>query len=229
MPDYSLVKLKNRFTLTLSDFTLTNGKLSAYTMVVGNDMFNALGAQSAPYTQPTGFDEWMAMYDQYIVHQSAVKVIPLAYRTSGEDEVTQHLPFRLVIVPFRSTVFNIATIDPTEVAYSRSKVYNGNSIPVVDNDGTVVSNADAGNTSIRGVFNRMSTKKILGYKDLADVEEVRGVASTTAPSRKWSWLVYVETLIPTTTDPDDYSMLLEAQIYYKAQFISRKQDMVDST
>ncbi len=228
MPDYSLVKLKDRFTLTLSSFSRVNNRLVAHRLVRGNDMANASGGTS-PTIRPTGLDEWMAMYNQYIVHQSAAKVTPLAYLSGGQEEVIEHLPFRVVIVPFAYGGFDATTMNPTEFAYSRSKVYNGNSIPVVDETGSVVSNADAGNTSIKGVFNRMSTKKILGYKDLADVSEIRGDMGPQTPSRRWFWLIYVETLIPTVIEPEEYGMILEFQIYYKSQFITRKQGMVDST
>lgn len=233
-PDYALVKLKDRTTLTLSGFSLTNGRLTAYASLRGNDMRNLLGlANPLPndVPRPTGFDEWMSLYREFIVHQSAVKVTPIAYQTSGEDEVTQHLPFRVVVVPFQGGAGLITTggADPTELAYSRSKVYNGNSLPVVDASGAIVSNADAGNTTIRGVFSRMSTKKILGYKDLSDVQEVRGSISNSPDVRgQWGWAIYVETLIPTTLDPNDYSMVLEVQIYYKSQFIGRQQIVRDS-
>lgn len=227
MPDYSLVKLRDRQTITFSGFSEVNGKLVATAFVRGNDMFNAF-METVPtqITRPTGFFEWTAMYDQFIVHQSALKITPIAYQT-GASETTEHFPFRLVVVPFDSQTFSLNSIDPTELAYSRSRVYNGNSIPVVNESGSILSNADAGNTSIRGVFNRMSTKKMLGYKDLADVAALRGTRIA-GPSRTWSWVVYVETLIPLTAYPDDYSMVLEAQIYYKAQFLARNQSMSDS-
>lgn len=227
MPDYTLVKLKDRHTLTFSGFSTVNGKLVASTLVRGNDLVDAfIKMNPTETTRPTGFNQWMAMYDQFIVHQSALKITPIAYRT-GDDNEIEHYPFRLVIVPFDQQNINTQTTDPTELAYSRSKVYNGNSIPIVNMAGSIVSNADAGNTSIRGVFNRMSTKKILGYKDLADVTELRGT-QTASPSQMWAWVVYVETLIPLTATPTDYSMVLEAQIYYKAQFLARNQGMPDS-
>ncbi len=227
MPDYTLVKLKDRHTLTFSGFTEVNGKLVAYTMVRGNDMYDAFNKTiSNQITRPTGFNQWMSMYDQFIVHQTGLKITPIAYKT-GDSDSLEHYPFRLVVVPFDQQTFDTSSMDPTELAYSRSKVYNGNSLPIVGVTGNILSNADAGNTSIRGVFNRMSTKKILGYKDLADVTELRGT-QTTAPSQLWSWIVYVETLIPVLASPPDYTMILEAQIYYKSQFLARNQGMLDS-
>ncbi len=226
MPDYSLVKLKDRTTLTFTGFTEVNGKLVAYTLIRGNDMFNAFYKPTTERTQPTGFDQWTAMYDQFIVHQSALKITPIAYRTVDDNEI-EHYPFRLVVVPWDQQSINVQTMDPTELAYTRSRVYNGNSIPVVNATGSIVSNADAGNTSIRGVFNRMSSKKILGYKDLADVADMRGTP-TSAPTARWDWVVYVETLVPLTAAPTDYSMIVEAQIYYKAQFLARNQGVPDS-
>lgn len=227
MPDYTLVKLKDRTTLTFSGFTQVGDKLVASTLVRGNDMLNAFYRSGANITRPTGFDQWMAMYDHFIVHQSALKITPIAYQT-GDDSEIEHYPFRLVVVPCDQQPINVQTMDPTELAYTRSRVYNGNSIPVVNTAGSIVSNADAGNTSIRGVFNRMSTKKILGYKDLADVPDLRG-SRTTQPTLRWDWFVYVETMVPTVATLSDYSMIVEAQIYYKTQLIARNQGIPDST
>lgn len=228
MPDYTLVKLKDRHTLTFSGFSEVNGKLVASTFVRGNDLFDAfIKLVPTAITRPTGFNQWMAMYDQFIVHQSGLKITPLAYQSQAEPNVIEQYPFRLVVVPFDQQAINTQTMDPTELAYSRSKVYSGSSLPVVDSTGSVLSIADSGNTTIRGVFNRMSTKKMLGYKDLADVQGVRGTL-TSAPSQLWAWVVYVETLIPVDPAPQNYTMVLEAQIYYKVQFLARNQGMPDS-
>lgn len=230
MPDYALVKLKSRAVINLPAFSLSGNRLTASTIIRGNDLYDTYVRNAPPRNQPTGFDQWMAMYDQFLVHQSALKVTPINFTTDDSGGVSEMFPFRLVVIPIDGTTINLSTSDPLEMAYVKSKVYNGSSFPTTDSTSNlIVTVPDSGSTLVRGVFNRMSTKKMTGYKDLADVEQLRGT-STASPTKGWGWLVYIESL-NTYSSALTYSqtMLIECMFYAKTQFFSRNSQIPDST
>ena len=75
----------------------------------------------------------------------------------------------------------------------------------------------------------MSTKKMTGYKDLADVEQLRGTTSA-SPAKGWGWFIYIESLNKYDMALSyDQFMALEVMFYAKTQFLSRNSQIPDST
>lgn len=238
MPDYTLVKLKDSRVIILDpgqipqpgNYSVTN------TYISGSDIYNGFFGASgvSPSSQPTGFDQWAAFYRNFIVHKSSVRVTPLYFLDDGGDETPQ--PFQLTVTPV--DVNNITTFATSfdEQPYSKFRIYNG-VLPTAS--ATTVQIFNTGNQTMRGVYNSMMTKKILGYKDLVDVGEVQGVMDTGAlvdpnssPSEMFYWNIEVKSLVlaPPGAPVPDYAIrgiAVKVDIYYKVQLLNRK-TVIDS-
>lgn len=233
MPDYTLVKLKDtRIVILDPGNNPTDGTYSVTNIFIsGNDIYNAwqiiVGETPA---QPTGFDQWAAFYQNFIVHKSSVRVTPLYWISTPDED--QPAPFQLTVTPVDTNNVVTFTTSFDEQPYSKFKMYNG--VLVNTNTTGAGAIANTGTQNFQSVYNSMMTKKILGYKDLSDVSEVRGdmdvatsVNTTAPPAEQFYWNIEVKSLLltpPANTSPT-YTlsgMALKVDIYYKVQLLNRK-------
>lgn len=237
LPDYTLVKMKDSRLIILDagqvpqpeNYSVSN------TFISGNDMYNCWQQSIGQPTlsQPTGFDQWAAFYRNFIVHKSSIRVTPIYFIDDGTDATPQ--PFQLTITPVDSTNLQTFQTSFDEQPYSKFRIYNG-VLPTASS--TTVQIFNTGNQTMRSVYNSMMTKKILGYKDLSDVNEVQGpmYVDTTltlqGPDEQFYWNIEAKSLVlaPTGAPLPEYalrSLAVKVDIYYKAQLLNRR-SVVDS-
>ena len=182
IPDYTLVKLKLSSTIELpAGTTPAIGTYSySFFQALGNDLFDPLLSLSVD--QPNGFDQWMSFYRNFIVHKSSIKVTPIYWNTDAVLDGGPVMPFQLIIVPMSGTPLTPTplTTDYSELPYAKARIYSG-ALPTSNGTTPSLTNSP-GQQSLIPLTNSMMTKKILGYKDLSDVSEVRG-SSTASPNR----------------------------------------------
>lgn len=237
MPDYTLVKMKDSRVIILeAGNNPTDGTYSvSNSFISGNDIYNAWQFPNGDERAgPTGFDQWAAFYNNFIVHKSSVKVTPLYWITTTGDAPA---PFQLTVTPVDAD--NIVTFSTSfdEQPYSRFKMYNG--VLTTSTDTALGAVANSGTQNYQSVINSMMTKKILGYKDLVDIPAVQGVMIPqtnvnpgNSPDQNFYWNIEAKSLVlrpPASTSTTFVlsSMAVKVDIYYKVQLINRRA-LVDS-
>lgn len=227
LPDYTLVKLKA--TTTLATAAGTTPAIGTYSYVQfqlnGNDIFDPFNAFTVD--QPNGFDQWMAFYANFIVHKSSIRVTPLYWDTDPVVDGGPILPFQLTIVPMQTQtgpIPNPLTTEYSELPYSKSRIYTGG-LPI--STGTTPSvqySGNAGQVGFVSLTNSMMTKKILGYKDLSDVDGVRGTGSA-SPAERFAYVITVKSMMPgagaTLTNYRLSPLGLRVDMYFKCQLLNR--------
>lgn len=226
MPDYTLVKMKDSI-LYITGPGDTPGAVGAQSTInfniAGNDLFEAFDTLGAPYddSQPTGFDQWMAFYNNFIVHKSSISIEPMFWDTS-DGATTGQPPYQITITPVTVQGLTSATIDFDEQPYCKYRIYNS-ALALRSPGGPSGSAFTTGQQSPPRVFNSMMTKKVLGVKDLSDYSGVRGTSSA-SPSELWYWNVEIKSLMPAAAATSAYaltSMGLKIDINYKVQLLDR--------
>lgn len=232
LPDYTLVKMKCSSTWNIgAGSTPAVGQYSfASAFVNGNDIYDPFGVFATD--QPNGFDQWMAFYQNFIVHKSSIKVTPVYWVIDPGQNGGPIMPFQLTIVPFSldATFPSLSTTNEAELPYARTKLYTG-SLP--QSNGTqplyVASQTPGEQTNI-GLVHSMMTKKILGYKDLSDVLQVRGSESN-SPGQRFQYAIVVRSTIPGAgASLVNYRLSplgIRVDMYFKCQLLNRK-DVPDS-
>ncbi len=169
------------------------------------------------------------------------------------------LPYQVTLVPVTINTLTSAFVPFDEQPYARRKMFNAvntgtaytNTNPptvallnenIQNNITTPITvvaspltnyamfNAQSGDNIRSGVVNSMMTKKMLGYKDLSDVRDVRGITLSgggpTAPGDQWYWMIEIKSLIPWDgVNPVAHFTLgqcnLRAEMFFKCQFLDR--------
>lgn len=224
MPDYTLVRLKDSITyITPVGTTPTAvGELSTINFnIAGNDLFDAFDSLGTPYddSQPTGFDQWMAFYNNFIVHKSSIAITPLFWNTTVFP-AAGNPPYQITITPVTVSGLTSSNIDFDEQPYAKYRIYN-QLLALRSSSGYALQ--QTGQQSPPKVFNSMMTKKMLGVKDLSDYSDVRGT-STTSPVDLWYWNVEIKSLVPaptTTIASAIQQMGVRIDISYKVQLMDR--------
>lgn len=161
---------------------------------------------------PAGLSLWSQFYNQVAVTSAKVKVTPISWIfTSGVDDPSgMGMPYSLCLTPSSQTpIPTSATVDFLEQPYRRYKYFTQTSqysqITTVDGSVTYYS-AQSGNSVERSVSNSMTTKKMLGYKDLFDYS-AGGTAESanlwintagTDITYPWYFVLTVKSAIPST-------------------------------
>lgn len=224
LPDYTLVKMKvSSIFETAAGSTPGVGTYSSiFFTAYGNDIFDPFNSFSV--AQPNGFDQWMAFYKNFIVHKSSIKVTPMYWNTDAIVDGGPVMPFQLIITPFNGTNSfpSITTTDYAEFPYTKTKLYSG-ALPL--SNGTLPSLTNSpGQQAMVGLTNSMMTKKILGYKDLSDVDSVRGTL-TSSPSEMFSYVCVIKSMVPgagaTLTNYRLSPIGVRVDMYFKCQLLNR--------
>lgn len=190
-PDRVFVRLKYTNSIAISTTSLIASRFA------GNSV------QRPDYQVTTqkcrGFLEWMAIYSNYKVHKSSIRVQVLNLDPS--------LTLDCVVLSDRGTPSFIDTEDAREQPYAKSKRIS----PL------------SGNTSSVSIFNSMKTKTIFGSRWIDD--DYTGTR-TTNPSSNWDWYVYVQNLVNDVgTVNCDISVSLTYFVEFtRRQFIPRSAD-----
>lgn len=231
MSDTTFVKMRVKDTLNVGSGSVpvVAGEYSFIRFWLrGNDITNPFTSFSND--TPAGRDQWATFYQNAIVHKSGLSITPVTMlATSDEGGLTSNtsLPYQITIVPMDNDTASSAGYPLDEQPYSKTRMFNsyGTAGPI-----TNAVNAQYGNNVKSSVYNSMMTKKILGYKDLADVDEVRcnlaATPPTGVPTNEFYWAVEIKSLIPwdgvtptpTFTLPEFY---VRAAEYFNVQFLNR--------
>lgn len=231
LPDYTLVKMKASTNITTSAGTTPGVGTYSYSnfQCCGNDIFDPF--QTFSIDQPNGFDQWMAFYKSFIVHKSSIKVTPIYWVTDPLSSGGPIMPFQLTIVPITggSAYPPPLTTAYSELPYSKSKIFTG-TMPV-SNGTAPAPSPNPGQLYMPGLVNSMMTKKILGYKDLSDVADVRGTA-TSSPLALFNYFVLIRSMVPgsgaTLTNYRLSPIGFRVDMYFKCQLLDRL-NVPDST
>lgn len=232
LPDYTLVKLKCSSTFEIpAGSTPGVGTYSfSQATAIGNDIFDPFGTLSVD--QPNGFDQWMAFYRNFIVHKSSIKVTPMYWNVDAVVDGGPIMPFQLSIVPYSTSAGfpSPGTSDPSELPYAKSKLYSGVFPQTTGVAPQYIAASTPGQQAMVGLVNSMMTKKILGYKDLSDVETVRGSA-TASPAETFSYAIICKSTIPgagaALTNFRLSPLGIRVDMYFKCQLLNRV-DVPDS-
>lgn len=197
--------------------------------LAGNDItdpFLAFGADT-----PVGMAQYANFYRNNIVHSSSLQVTPLVINSLTTNPVTNSaLPYQITVVPMTSTATALIPMD--EQPYARTKQFNvGDQSTGVGLDTYTGLSAQAGNDFKASVYNVMMTKKMLGYKNLADEKTTWSTVTTgslSSPSAPWYWCIEIKSLIPwdgttVTASVTLGKFQLRVQERFKTQFLNRYQ------
>jgi hypothetical protein len=192
-PDRARVKLKYIQTVTMNSYL---GALDTQEFW-GNGAYDP--DKTGTGTQPTGFDQWAALYDKYTVIASSIKVRLVDLQGSGGD--TESL--LLAILPCTETSF--APTDINEIAALPYGKF-GQIYPQSDGNPGAPSNT---------LTNYISTAKIFGtYDDAVKYERNYSSAINASPNQGWYWMVYMQSADGTTSNQPDVYFLITYHIEF---------------
>lgn len=211
-PDTVFVKLTQEFIAKLTNTEATIGDVPSLSFYIhGNDVYDPDGTFGSG--QPTGFDQWIAFYNNFLVHYSKATVEYVAY-TDSASVVDPVQPVRCTLVPVTESSYS--GVNFQEQPYARTKLV----LPGGQASGW-------GSTNKVVISNRMYTKKMLGVKDLLDDPNVKGTASA-SPNNLFYWLVYAEgTQAALAENASSITAFIRVRVTYYTQFLERKA-IVDS-
>lgn len=142
--------------------------------------------------QPVGFDQLIGLYDGFRVR--GCKIVVKAIGVSGS-----HAPTKILIIPTNDGNA-ITNFDSTECQpYVRSSVTAGYGGPL-----TVIKNY-------------ISTRKILGIKDISNASQYAG-SSSANPATLWFWIVAFQLLAGGSIT----ALSVDYQLTYYTEFFDRK-------
>ena len=227
-PDYTLVRLKDRNVFNTVGGTVPEeaGQVSVIDFIIhGSDLYNAFALIPGAYkSKPSGFNQWMSFYNNFVVHKSGISITPLGTITPS-GQTPRSLPYLLTVTPVSISTLTSATVSFEEQPYAKSRTYNGglpfNSVGAISSP----SPANVGQQSLVSVYNSVMTKKIMGVKDISDDDTYRG-SRDGSPADMFYWQVTIESLIPWdgTSPVANYTLpqyIIQVRMYYKAQLLDR--------
>lgn len=121
--------------------------------------------------QPLYRDELTAIYNQYRVHASSISVEACSTSAAGNVGV-----MRLIVLPSKDIATSHSTQAQVEYPYAKSRVFG----------------PSTGNAVVK-IHNRISVKKMLGYKDISQIDSLQSLGSTN-PAQQFYWIVKGQTL-----------------------------------
>jgi hypothetical protein len=195
-PDRAITKLKYQ---TRDTLTITAGAQNSV-------IFRGNGAYDPEYAaygeQPTGYDQWAALYDKYTVVASSIKTYVVDVQGDGGDNET----LLLAILPVTENSFT-----PTDINEVAALPYGKFAQIYPQTDG----NPGAPSNTVRSY---MSTEKIFGLVERAALIERNFSSATTAsPNQGWYWTIFMQSANGTTSNqPDVYF-----EITYHVEFSDR--------
>lgn len=228
MPDYTLVRMKDSITYLTTTGTSAGANYSSRInfTISGSDIYAPFDLLGTPYDkyQPTGFSQWMAFYNNFLVHKSSIRITPIYWHHTGAAGTTAAQPFQITITPVTvDTLTASSQVEFDEQPYAKYKIYNG--ILLETGSGATGNPVSTGSQTPPYVYNSMMTKKMLGYKDLSDVPAVKGT-STTSPGTQFYWNVEIRSMVPNFAPNASNTLPLpqlgvRIDIYYKVQLSDR--------
>lgn len=183
--DRTFAKLKYNEIIGLTSVTYAGG----YTFT-GNGLFDCNITSTG--TQPTGFDQYMNLYDSFRVHSSKVRV-SVANTTTSSAVVFATVPCR-----------------------DYASVISGGINEVIRMPRARYAMVAADFQETKTVSNFLSTKKAFGEKELDDI--VYSGSSSGNPSDQWYWVLFGANVSGGGT----LSVQLHVQITYYVEFMRRK-------
>lgn len=189
LPDRLFVKLKDRI---LINFTSTTGNLT-YSQIYGNGPQSVLVGTGG---QPLAWDQWTALYSNYICHGSSIRLMPVQNNSAS-------LGMTFCINPqFDGT--GPGTSDQykqSEQPYARRLMTSSYT-----------------NSSTRPLKHFMTTRKLLGVNKRHEegADSFRALIST-LPTAKWYWVVSAWTSDATSTN----NCFAEFMLTYYVEFYGR--------
>lgn len=197
-PDSMFVKLRYHTQNQLSGlYTYNNQNFR------GNSVFDP--DETYVGHQPTGFDQYAALFNKYIIYGSKITVKYIQNRSATSYN------FYIIPAPVAGTPGWLGSVgtDPLEQPYAKGRLIAANG----------VANNDAS-----GVMKHyMSTKKMFGIKGELS-EEFYASTTATNPTRVWSWILYQtvfgfnDSLAPAAATLDMY---YDIKITYYCKFFDR--------
>lgn len=227
-PDYTLVKLKDRNVFNTVGGTVPEvaGQVSVIDFIIhGSDLYNAFALIPGAYkSKPSGFNQWMSFYNNFVVHRSGISITPLGTITPS-GQTPRSLPYLLTVTPVSISTLTSATVSFEEQPYAKSRTYNGGLPFSSVGTQSSPSPANVGQQSLVSVYNSIMTKKIMGVKDISDDDTYRG-SRDESPNDMFYWQVTIESLIPWDGESPvtNYTLpqyIIQARMYYKAQLLDR--------
>lgn len=225
--DTTLVKFHDYNTFVTVEPSLPSG--GAPTSYVNfylsaSDLYYAFGPY-APNSRPTGFNEWMAFYNNFLVHESFIKITPICYYQPNEATVADYSgSFELTVLPVTVNTLTTATVTFSEQPYAKTKIFNG--MPTISSTGTYTLSATQ--NYLGSITNCVKNKKMLGYGRLSDVPALFGT-STSSPAEQVYWMVEIRAnpfwLSTSSVPAADLQMppiMLRVDLWSKAQLRDRK-------
>lgn len=195
--DEAYVKLKYHTQQTLN----TTGKYDNWVMT-GNNMYDP--DLTGVGHQPTGFDQYSAFYNKYLVYASKIKV---TYQNNLSGTMSN-----LYLIPSDTaapTWFGDANYDPADQPDVKSTIMQGYSI-----------NQGASNGVLKHFY---TTKKI--WEDKFLDQNDYGATTTSGPSKQWYWFIY-NTVYQFNgggiSSNITFSTTLDIKVTYYAKFFDRK-------
>lgn len=195
-PDRARVKLKYIQTVGMNSYL---GALDTQEFW-GNGVYDP--DKTGTGSQPTGYDQWAALYDKYTVVASSIKTYVVDVQGDGGDNET----LLLAILPVTENSFT-----PTDINEVAALPYGKFAQIYPQTDG----NPGAPSNTVRSY---MSTEKIFGLVERAALIERNFSSATTAsPNQGWYWTIFMQSANGTTSNqPDVYF-----EITYHVEFSDR--------
>lgn len=186
--DVQILKLK----YAITNVQLSTGGTPNSKLMRGNSVNDP--EFSAGGHQPLGHDQWCAFYDKYLVMGSSIKV--LIANTSNTDHI------KVALLPKDESTVVSSWDTLAERPYAKIRYGTPNN----------------GSHSTPRLSGYMSTKKILGLKDLSTQDDEYAAACNTDPSRPWYWHIYFQALNNTTA----IILNVNVEMTYYVKFFDRK-------
>lgn len=239
VPDRMFTKFRYVDTVTLTGFT-TPTETDSTLAFSYKDLILSIANPLTRYgvtalDLPAGLSLWSQFYNQMAVTSVRVKVTPISWINSfvsaGPPVVrvtgNPSLPYVVCLTPTSAAGLQIptsATCDYLEQPYRKYKYFTQTQVynQIDDVTGSIVYNAQSGNSVDRSLISRMTSKKMLGYKDLFDVDlkqnaSVLDAESLWLPTEQtdptqyisaWNYILTVKSTIPYdgVSTPDNYKL-----------------------
>lgn len=189
IPDRYFCRLKFNQTL---DYRPTVANPTSRQLWRGNSAYDP--DQTGLGGQPLGFDQIMALYDNYRIYASSIKIQIMPLSTGSGNFIKWSL------YPSNTPSNDVSPDIGAEHPYAKSDF------------------SASANQNFRTIRNFMSTKRILGYKNIMTNDNFIGTAGTN-PTSQWYWILDYLTVGGVNNIDPGY---LNVTITYYCEFFNRK-------
>jgi len=244
VPDRMFTKFRYVDTVTLTGFSTPTENDSTLAFSY-KDLLMSVSNPFVKYgtitdDTPAGLELWSQFYNEVAVTAVKVKVTPISWilnvSSPGPNPAGVGMPYSVCLTPVPTNLGNpsSATVDFLEQPYRRYKYFTQTQLydQIATGGDFTYYSAQSGNSVERSVSNSMTSKKMLGYKDLFDYNDTNSgnfwlKTDGTDPTYTWYFMLTVKSAIPwdglipvnTVTFPD---MVVRIEVDYSVAFRDRK-------